>query len=115
LGDILTKEQKAKWLKRSAIAIVEGNFRAARLTGDQRSRIPGDYDMLAADEKTAPDTASAKDIDSAYKLLSETAKKLSPPTAARLTDEQKEAMAKATKLPDEAGLFVLGGQQYAWR
>jgi len=113
-GDILTKEQKAKWLKRSAIRKVEENFTPAKLTDDQKSRIKGDYDTLAADEKTAPDVSSAKDLAGMYKLLSDTVKKLRPQTQARLTDEQKKAMEKAPKSDDEPELRWAGAPKWTW-
>jgi len=50
-----------------------------------------------------------------YKLLSDTVKKLRPQTQARLTDEQKKAMDKATKQGDEIDLAPAGGPKWAWR
>jgi len=95
-SEIATKEQKMKWLEKRTLEQVGLDFAQANLTADQWYGIKQDYARLVEDEKTAPDIASAKDMAGAYKLVTEIAKKLSPQVQAKLTDEQKKAMEKAT-------------------
>jgi len=114
-GDVLTLEQKTKWLERTTVAMVEWNFISARLTDDQKSSIKDDYKKLVADEKNAPDIASANDFTGMYKLVYDISKKLQPQIQATLSDDQKKSQEKAT-IPGKGPVVIpAGGPGQVWR
>jgi len=90
---ILTDEQKTKWVQSATLQYIDGNYWAAKLTDDQKSKIKEGYLKLVAD-KESPSPATMTSVASTSQAMVASYKKLSPQVDAMLSNEQKVAMEK---------------------
>jgi hypothetical protein len=92
-SNILTDEQKTTWLQYATLQYIDGMYRGAKLTDDQKAKVKENYVKLVADGGT-PAPAMLKDIKGMSAAMMDMFKKLSPQVDAMLSNEQKAAQDK---------------------
>jgi CRISPR/Cas system-associated endoribonuclease Cas2 len=96
LMDLVTNEQKSKWLIDQTALFVQGSYFAAKLTDDQKAKIKEACAKLVTGKGTQF-VALAKDLPGMFRLSQEIREKLTPQVESMLSNEQKAAQAKWTQ------------------
>lgn len=96
LMNLVTNEQKSKWLVDQTAMIAQGSYFAAKLTDDQNAKIKEACDKMVTGKGTQF-VAPVKDLPGMFRLSQEIREKLTPQVESMLSNEQKAAQAKWTQ------------------